>query len=267
MRRFKASDGTILEYFTEQRRIAKYFSPPMDNYETNYYIIKQLPSRAREVLAVIDNSNTESISQALGRLDASYKENIEIKSIANNNQKYNTSGYRGSVPQSHQKPTVNYIQETRRDESRRMPYGNFHYNNSADHGRNRRAPQENWRGESVPKYSNDFCFPDISRPPPHHLNSLVQQEIDVEPEHQSNKKNIEPPSVNTIRALHRSEFVRELCWDVEGNEGSLKGEKDSRVISPRIQAVVYSRPVSMLLDSGSEITCISEMYYTGLKKK
>ena len=35
MRKFRSSDGLLVEYFTEQRRVAKYFNPPMDNYEIN----------------------------------------------------------------------------------------------------------------------------------------------------------------------------------------------------------------------------------------
>ena len=53
-RKFKHSDGSLTEYYTEQRRIAKHISPPMDMYEINYHIINQLPPRVREVLSVID---------------------------------------------------------------------------------------------------------------------------------------------------------------------------------------------------------------------
>lgn len=77
LRKFKTSDGTLLEYFMNQRRAAKFFNPPLDEYEVNYYIINQLPQRVRDILAVIDYVDSERISQALGRLDSTHKESTE----------------------------------------------------------------------------------------------------------------------------------------------------------------------------------------------
>ena len=115
-RKFKSSDGTLLEYFADQRRIAKYFNPPMDTYEINYHIIKQLPSRAREVLSVIDYIDTDRISQALGRLDASNKEVSENKATYNA-PKYNAPAYRGSAPQTYARPKINRIREAPRSDA------------------------------------------------------------------------------------------------------------------------------------------------------
>ena len=79
MRKFKHSDDSLTEYYTEQRRIANHISPPMDTYEINYHIINQLPPRVREVLSVIDYADVDRIAQALSRLYAAHKESSENK--------------------------------------------------------------------------------------------------------------------------------------------------------------------------------------------
>ena len=74
--------------------------------------MKQLPSRARDVLSVIDYSDTDRISQALGRLDSNHRENSENKYMGQASSKGSAPQYRGSAQQPHQKPMINHIRET-----------------------------------------------------------------------------------------------------------------------------------------------------------
>ena len=81
----------------------------------------------------------------------------------------------------------------------------------------------------------------------------------------TNVQNTETASINNIRAVRRCEFIQDLCWDVEKNEGPSDSENDIRVISPRVQAVICSRLMNILLDTGSEVTCMSDAKYNQLK--
>ena len=48
-RKFGNQDRSLYEYFVDQVRAAKYFSPRLDPYEVNYTIAKQLPRQARDI--------------------------------------------------------------------------------------------------------------------------------------------------------------------------------------------------------------------------
>lgn len=68
-RRFLSSDRSLQVYYVEQLHEAKFCLSSLNEYEINYLIIKQLPQRAREVLATIDYRDTSKILQSLARLD------------------------------------------------------------------------------------------------------------------------------------------------------------------------------------------------------
>ena len=46
-----------------------------------------------------------------------------------------------------------------------------------------------------------------------------------------------------VQALHSSEFIADLCWDVEGVEEDKESTVEVRAISPRMQAVIFGKRV------------------------
>ena len=60
-------------------------------------------------------------------------------------------------------------------------------------------------------------------------------------------------SDSVIRVIHHSEFIKDLCWDVEGNEGSGEVEGNLPVISPSVRVEIFSQSHEMLIDSGSRL--------------
>ena len=76
--------------------------------ELNYYIACQLSQCVRDILAVIDYMKTDQISQALGRLDSTHKEQTESRSGFANN-KANTSVRLEVGAQPYQRPSINHI--------------------------------------------------------------------------------------------------------------------------------------------------------------
>lgn len=64
-----------------------------------------------------------------------------------------------------------------------------------------------------------------------------------------------------------SEFVDDLCWDIEPEKETVVNEVDTRIVSPRIRAVIEGHEVAVLIDSGSEVTVVSEKFYNELKNE
>ena len=266
-RKFKASDGTLLEYFTEQKSVAKYFTPSMDNYEVNYYIIKQMRLQAREVLAVVDYTDTERITQALMRIDSARKETVENKPVGQaisqrpNPQNYHPNNYQPNNyhpnTSSRQRPAINYIQETRPLHSTRTWNKNRRPNGNSNTSRERSAILENRRERDSGDSSVHFTLPGTSKPPP--------AVIPLESTQTSMQS--QPTPTHLIQAIERSEFLNGFSWDVEKNHG-LRDEiiDAARVISPRVRADIYSHEYNILLDSGSGVTCVSEFVYDNLKR-
>lgn len=58
-RKYKTNDGSLYEYFIEQLKASKYFSPEMNKFEINYNIIRQLPTNVRKILSTIDYGDTD----------------------------------------------------------------------------------------------------------------------------------------------------------------------------------------------------------------
>ena len=225
-RKYQSSDGTFAEYFTEQRRLAKYFDPPMDSYETNYYIIKQLPPRAREILLVVNYSYTDLILQALGRLDTSRKESGENKKVGDLSVRGSASEYRSSNQQPLLGSAVNYIREENRGRSDRQPRGYEQPVRRDDRKYDRGAINENWRDRG----SRNFALPDTMRPPPNLSNAQINNMRDINPPRKETVNN--NPNISMMRALQRSEFIKDLCWDVDGIEDPGDGNSSLPVINP-----------------------------------
>lgn len=269
-KRFKVSDGSLLEYFNEQVRAAKYISPRLDDYEVHYTIIKQLPQRARDALAAVEYSDYEKISKALARLDASHNEN------------YSSVNYgRSAAHQGQQRsanPQVNYLH---RSSSFKRQNNQYTHQDRRDYPQTRQ--HENWREQADADRNKYFAMPDVTQPPPNarslthntNNNNTVYEDRETRANNSQNQY--------TIRALQSSEFIADLCWDVEAveendvrsdarvtNPRSENGEKNThsntRIVSPRCQANIAGKNVSVLIDSGSDITCVSQQFYEELAK-
>lgn len=74
-------------------------------------------------------------------------------------------------------------------------------------------------------------------------------------------------SVNAIFNSNVSEFVDELCWDVMPDKQETQEKIETKIVSPKIRARIENCEVAILVDSGSEITAISEAFYTELSRK
>ena len=251
-RKFKAANRSLREYFNEQVRDAKYITPRLDDYEVYFTIIKQLPQRARDTLATVEYTDADRISQALGRLDASHNEN------------WGNNLYNRSAQQDSQKPApVNQIH--RNNSFNRHRSYNFPQNQEDQDNRSR----ENWREPGRANQNKNIELPDLSRPPPNVNNATAAYNNNSNSRDSSNafarQENFR--SAYNLHALQRSEFIADLCWDVEGEHGEDESESDARIVSPRVQAYFALRKVSVLIDSGSDITYVSQHFYETVLKE
>lgn len=71
--RYSPSSGTLHEFYQRQVKAARYFEPPLTDYEVNYYVVGQLPERVREVMVSVDYHDAKAVSQTLARLDNTYR--------------------------------------------------------------------------------------------------------------------------------------------------------------------------------------------------
>lgn len=70
LRQFKNENMSLEAYFFDQLRIAEHFEPKMSNFDINFKISKQLPSRAREALVGVDFYKAQAIITRLRYLDS-----------------------------------------------------------------------------------------------------------------------------------------------------------------------------------------------------
>lgn len=113
------------------------------------------------------------------------------------------------------------------------------------------APSGNWR-----KRDSDELFVE-----PVENNIDYDDNIESACASENDDDNQEYP-INVIQA---SDFDNDLVWDVKLDVQDNNDNRSSRVISPRLLANIGNKKISVLLDSGSEVTCISESLYEELK--
>ena len=171
----------------------------MDSYETNYYIIKQLPPRAREILSVVNYAETELVLQALGTLDSSRKDNFENnKKVGGSNVKFNTLRFRPQNQQQYHGTALNCIQGDR--QGRLSKHSRDRDRSAQPITQSRKGINANWR-EREPI---NFVLADTSQPPPN-INNLQNTQIS-----QGTSKECKNISSNGIRALQRSECIEDV---------------------------------------------------------
>lgn len=247
-RRYKASDRSLEEYYIEQLREVKFCLLTLKEYEINYLIMKQLPHRAREVLATIDYFDTSKILQALARLDVARRDSEAGTSFNGYNTNFsNKFNQNKSIIGSNRQNNNNNEGDTSDRGVNAQPTRHIN-NNDIDKSRN-------WRQRSLPPPRH---FRDQTREGTQDSSSKVQNEG------QTNDHS--RPSVRAIQKSNMSEFAEELCWDVEVPEEEV-GSFETKVASPRIRAKIEDHEVAVLVDSGSEVTVISESFYSSLGKE
>ncbi|XP_043460899.1 uncharacterized protein LOC122497698 [Leptopilina heterotoma] len=197
-RRFKDSDQSLQAYYVEQLRDAKFCLTSLQEYEVNYLIVKQLPQRAREVLATIDYMDTSKISQTLSRLDVTRGDaeiGVPSRSHSNSNFSEKSNNCKNQFGQARQGYDRS---ESHNDEKR----GNV---NSAKAGPEDNDRSRNWRHRPVnnnPQYYREQQRDKISE------NNQIREKNNI-------NDNNPGSSVRVINKSNMSEFLEDLCWDVE----------------------------------------------------
>ena len=74
-------------------------------------------------------------------------------------------------------------------------------------------------------------------------------------------------NISTIKKSNMSEFAEQLAWDVDLENDTSVGELNTRIVSPRISALLLGEEVTVLVNSGSDVTCVSERYYGEIKAR
>lgn len=240
-RRFKDSDASLQGYYIEQIRDAKFCLTSLQEYEINYLIIKQLPQRAREVLATIDYLNTAKIIQTLARLDVTRGEaDIGMPAKSRNNFSGNSNQ---SKMQFEQARRINDQNDTSHvEKGSNVQSGKFN-NNDANRYRNWRQ-----RPTQDSQYHRDKTIE----------GSQISERGRADDSQQGS-------NVRVLNKSKMSEFVEELCWDVEPSEKTNISNLELKIVSPRIRVKIGEIEIPILVDSGSEVTVISEVFYNQLK--
>lgn len=244
-RRFKGNDNSLQEYYISQLRDAKFCLSALKEFEINYLIVKQLPQRAREVLATIDYLDTSKILQALARLDVTRRDSGGADS-SSSYQQGGSRNYHQDKSQSNQTRQANEKYENENSGNNNGQYFKSR-NNEADKSRN-------WRQRSNPPTR---AFNE------HNRENRTQHNGGVENErHEDSTRS----NVRVLQKSSMSEFAEELCWDVEPEGEIIRDDLECKIVSPRIRAQIGECEVAVLVDSGSEVTVISEQFYNDLKK-
>ncbi|XP_043481228.1 uncharacterized protein LOC122510544 isoform X2 [Leptopilina heterotoma] len=244
-RRYKSNENSLQGYYVEQLSRAKFCLSSLKEFEVNYLIIKQLPQRVREVLSTIDYNDTSRIMQALNRLDATRRDiegGISSKNKNNTESTINNSNHNKFYKQNNQNEgntiAKNNGEPTGQQQSRSR---NF----ESDRQKNWRQPGQSSNNNGRAQYVN----------------------TNDKNEDRSGGNNIKPSSsINAMWNSNISEFIDDLCWDVVPGVNEISSEIETKIVSPRIRATIENHEVAVLVDSGSEVTAISENFYNSLKK-
>ncbi|XP_043480161.1 uncharacterized protein LOC122509901 [Leptopilina heterotoma] len=248
-RRFDNSSDNLQTYFMRQIKEAQFFTPQYEPYELHFMIIQQLPMRVREIVSTIDFKDYDKISQCLAQLDFAFQEktshyNVKSRnSVSNaynenkNNDKRNQQQSQSSRPSL---VTNSYIQAN-----------SFHAENPNINGHSR---------SSEPRVP----LPDTSRPPPP-FSSSVKNIKDFNSMNQlAISKGASHSTIFSSRHLY-DEF-NQVIDDVANNLEKRCDESTCSPSCPRIIVAMQSVPASSLIDTGSQITAVSEEFYNYLKK-
>lgn len=83
----------------------------------------------------------------------------------------------------------------------------------------------------------------------------------------NSEQNSTSSNVRALQKTNNSEFVEELCWDVDTENQTELKDLEIKIVSPRIKANIEECEIAVLVDCGSEVTAVSEIFYDQLKSK
>lgn len=243
-RRYSDKDKSLQLYYNEQIKLAKSAVPKMEPHEVNFVIVNQFPHRVRDILATIDYGDREKITKVLARLDLSNTGNKDRNWYQTNNSGKNYfENYKGTSQNDGQQHTGESSQNSRRSnnwrdrsQSRQVHYQNNNERNRESHVTGQRNAHS--EGDKSDNNRNN--------------------------DNSQNGNNVR----SNVRAIQRStdsDFLETLCWDVEPSNEENKNHI-MRAVSPKIIIDIDNKEYEMMIDSGSEITCISEDLYNEFKK-
>lgn len=278
------SEVTMQEYFYRQVNEAQYFEPPVLPYEVNFSIIQQMPLQTRMALATIDYSQTNQVSQALAQLDLAQSTHYQFYNVQNNQDldrcQINAFGFTSSNNNHDNNNNHNNWR------SRSDGQGNGGYNS-----RPRRNNYNHFNNQNNSNNNSNVSLPDLTVPPPSmsQNNQLQSQNVphrnntytnannnNRQPNNIQNNDNINnggyAGSVNCVSTKAMSandfvDFVDDLCEEVDGNLVTGKTRSVSTEPCPKLKIHLYDEHIKALIDTGSQISAISEDKYHQINSK
>lgn len=252
-RKYRAQDKSFQAYYNEQIKLAKFSVPKMEPHEVNFIIINQLPQRVRDILSTIEYKDSLKIAQALARLDLSRDDAYDkgTNYQANNSKHNQTKNYHSYNNQQYDcgNLTRNNYQENRANENWRNRNDQSGYNNSTRNRFNESNPRI--RDQEEFKSRNEFRDRQNDRNVGNGGSGL-------------NSGNTQ----NNLRSIHcerDTNFLEALCWDIIPEKIDDYSRDESRIVSPQMKIQIARNEYKMLIDSGSDVTCIAEKLYNQLR--
>lgn len=276
-KKYYAKDSTLQEYFYSQLLQAKYFDPPVLPYEINFSIVQQMPPAVQFALSTVDFSQTGAITQALAQIDITHNNFHNAIQVDNQNNNpgnnmlsYGFWGDQAQCNNSHDN-SVNTSDRTRF--SSQQPNNSVQYRHNRGNGGYRHS--SNARTNNMQVLSGG-SLPDITKPPPvvsqvTPKTSIDSDNPDIHPkingECQSLSSRINHIGFKDSFDANTADVIEEIREEIKGIDVYTHIREPIIQSCPHIAIRMGDIRVDALLDSGSEISAISEEFYKILKSK
>lgn len=277
MRTYDGSDGTMQEYFYDQHNRAKYFDPLLSTYEINFSILQQMPMSIIVATSAVNFSDSAMAVQTLAQLDIAYAKAKQQLNRGNGSQATSEEIFPG---------LWNSFEHIANNQTQGFtPFVNTHQKPPNNHQNNPsrfRGNQENggYRSHTNARTNNiqissEMIFPDVTKPPPpiptkRTVDCDVIEARDVVM--QTNSELIRSATCNLNHITTGDKFSSDVTDFIEDIRDEFR-VGDKNVYSP--VSMIHSCPhlvikignikVDALLDTGSEISAISEEFFKILK--
>lgn len=173
-RRYSWKDGSLHSYFQQQLRETRFFDPPLTPYEINFTIIQQLPQRIRAVLATVNFSETNLITQALTQIDSSQEDMTQDRGREVRNQN-NAPNYNNNPNGIENMYLSNELGSNMAGQSNNTYRGRNNGNNASRFNKEQDRPNryaENYNNNATINYPHNLRvsqLPDVRFPPPNFM--------------------------------------------------------------------------------------------------
>lgn len=262
-KRFDGNKGNLQTYFLNQIRDAQYFIPRLEAYELHYTVIQQMPTRIRDALATVDFSNFDKISQALSQLDLTFQEktNNRKQTVDSGGHAENPTENRGNQYRNQR----SLGQGPRGDSSQSNQSGDRQTRVVNSHIQSYRPQEDDTRVTNLlqPRAYPRIPLPDTTRPPP----PLLGQTSELTHSYSGNLNSYEMRSLGASNQNLYDDFhkLSDECVQNSGDD-DFKANSSKIALCPRLLVCLFSIPVQGLVDTGSQITAMSDSFYQYLKK-